>query len=98
MICYISICGHPENGLISSELELCSALESSKIDFGDKETIMTLIPEDLFDEYFFLKDEPVEIEEGDIFVVEQEKGVVHRIIFKDNFEKARRIKILEELM
>lgn len=98
MICYISICGQPENGFISSELELCSALESSQIDFSDKKTVMILISEELFNEYFYLKGEDGNISEGDIFVVEQENETVYRIIFKDDFEKARRIKILDELI
>ena len=98
MICYISICGQPENGFISSELELCPALESSKLEFGEKQTTMTDIPEELFEEFFEAKGISKEILEGDIFVVEQEDGRVSRIIFKDHFEKARRIKILEDLI
>ena len=98
MICYISICGQPENGLITSELELCPAIESSQIEFREKETMMVEIPIEVFNEYFYLKDEYYNISEGDIFVVEQERGRVIRVIYKDDFEKRRRIKILESLI
>lgn len=98
MYSFVSICGSPENGQIRCELELVSAMESENIKPEDKETTMLDLSKRLFTDYFDALGKDLDIEEGDIFVAEHEGEYIIRIIYKDNFEKARRIKLLEELL
>lgn len=98
MYSFVSICGSPENGHIRCELELVSAMESEHIEPEDKETAMLNLSERLFTDYFDALGKDLGIEEGDIFVAEHDGEYIIRIIYKDNFEKARRIQLLEELL
>ena len=74
------------------ELEMIPCEESKILDFSEKDTCMTDIPI-----YMIVPIVP-DFKEGDIIVVNHERGEVSSVCYKDDFEKHRRIKIIAEAL
>lgn len=83
-----------EKGLISTslEVEIYDVETSKKIRYDDKETIMVDIPTDVIEVCVG------EIKDGDIIILEHEDGKITGFYEKDDEEKQRRIKIINDIL
>ena len=86
---YASI-GEVEEFFVVCEVELIPMEESKTLHYRQKETDIVLIPNEIFTAKIS------EFTEGDIIVVEHEKGEVKEVYYKDDSEKARRIELIRE--
>lgn len=84
MISYLVI-DRIEEKIAVCEVELIEIDESKEISFLDKETVMSDIPVELFE------DCGNNLCESDVYVVEHENGNVRNVLFKDDTKKQSRI-------
>ena len=91
MKCYASI-DRIEGEFAVCEVELVSIKESTKLNFFEKETEIIDISISKINEICD------NIKEGDIIIVEYDETNISHIYGKDEFEKQRRIKLLEEII
>ena len=91
MKCYASI-DRIEGEFAVCEVELLPIEESAKLSFFEKETEMIDVQINRINEAYN------DIKEGDIIVVESDNSNISHIYGKDEAEKQRRVKLLEEIM